>query len=134
MFIDASGGLVRNFDHAFQESDSKSHACLHTLVWVPVPGGGTPFVVMEQLSHDQSAGQLLKSILELQRAQVDMVGHVVKPVRVNMDCGLALLVAVIEGWNRMTVSEYLAFAWAQLRSFGQLDKQSNSQMVSDTHY
>lgn len=129
MFMDASGGMVRAFDHAFRDSDSKSHAVLHTMIWVPVPGGGSPFVTLEQISNDQSAGHLLKAILELQRVQTEVAGRVIKPVRVNMDCGLALLVAVIEGWNRMTVSEYLDFAWTQLRTTGQVDW-SNKTIVS----
>lgn len=94
---------------------------MHTVFWVPVPGGGAPFVVLEQLSNDQGAALLIKSILELQRMQVQVAGRAVQPVRVNIDMGRALLVAAIESWNRVSVLEYLAFAWEELRSKGAVD-------------
>ena len=94
---------------------------MHTVFWVPVPGGGAPFVVLEQLSNDQGAALLIKSILELQRMQVQVAGRAVQPVRVNIDMGRALLVAAVESWNRVSVLEYLAFAWEELRSKGAVD-------------
>lgn len=113
---------MRGFDSAFRESDDRSHACLHTMFWVSVPGGGSPFVVLEQISHDQSAAHLLKAIVELQRLQTVVApGRVNKPVRVNVDCGPALLVAAVEGFNKQKVTQYLQFAWDQLRSAGQID-------------
>lgn len=121
MFIDSTGGIVRGFDQSFSESSDRSHACMHTVFWVPAPGGGAPFVVLEQLSNDQGAALLIKSILELQRMQVKVAGRAVQPVRVNIDMGRALLVAAVESWNRVSVLEYLAFAWGELRSKGAVD-------------
>lgn len=121
MFIDATGGLVKKFDSTFRDSISRSDTVLHTLFWVPVPGGGAPFVVLEQISNDQSAANLLKSILDLDKLQQQHFGDALRPVRVNVDCGLALLVAAVEGWNKESVEEYLIFTWDELRSKGFVD-------------
>lgn len=91
------------------------------MFWVSVPGGGAPFIALEQISNDQSAAHLLKAILELQRMQVAVAGRVINPVRANFDCGLALLVAAVEGWNRMSVSTFLRWLWHQLRTNGAVD-------------
>jgi hypothetical protein len=97
VFIDGTGGLVQGFDHSFKPSDLRCHAVLHFLFWVSVPGGGSPFVALEQISIDQSAANLRRSILELDRMQCEFFGNAVRPVRVNVDCGRALLIAAIEG-------------------------------------
>lgn len=126
VFIDATGGIVRGFDESFQDSDDRSNACLHTLFWVAAPGGGAPLVVMEQISNDQGAALLVKSILELQRLQIVVAGTAVKPVRVNVDMGKALLVAAVEGWNRESVRAYLEFAWSELRTNGAINWQGRT--------
>lgn len=113
--------MVRNFNDQFGESDSKSDQCLSFLFWIPVPGGGSPFVALEQLSRDQSAAHLLKSLFELERMQIELYGNAVKPVRANMDCGQNLLAAATRGWNKESVRHYLEFCWQQLRSKGQID-------------
>lgn len=121
VFIDGTGSLVRGFSHFFKETDERSHVALHFLFWVAIPGGGSPFVALEQISSDQSAANLMRSILELDRLQHAAFGNAVKPVRVNVDCGPALLVAACEGWNKESVSAYLAFAWQDLRRRGWID-------------
>lgn len=119
--MDASGGMVRGFDSSFRDSSDRKNACIHTFLWVPAPGGGAPFVVLEQISNDQGSALLIKSILELQRLQLQVSGRIVKPVRVNIDMGLALLVASVQSWNNETVEQYIAFGWAALRTKGFVD-------------
>lgn len=121
IFIDATGGCARNFDNQFQESHSKSDLCMDTFIWVPAPGGGAPFVVLELLSRDQTAAHLTHAIAELDHMQREMRLPVLKPVRVNVDCGWNLLAAAAQSWNHESSAEYLAFGWSELWTKGSVD-------------
>lgn len=121
IFVDATGSLVQGFTNTFQPSALPSDSCLHFMFWVPTPGGGSPFVALEVITSDQTAGNLVTALHAFERVLSSAGGDAVRPVRANFDCGLALLVAAVRVWNRQSVQEYLDFAWQQLRTRGSVD-------------